>query len=150
MATLAYSIDPLLIAAMVSVESNGNRAACRYEKHYSYLYKPEKYSDKLLITDETEKTMQKTSWGPMQIMGANARVLGFKGPLQNLSKEHIGIKYGVMFFDTLLQTNKGNVKDAISAYNQGSPRRDAEGEYVNKKYVGKVLHRYEELKKALN
>ena len=150
MATLAYKIDPLLIAAIVSVESAGNRAATRYEKHYSYLYKPEKYSAKLCITAETERTMQKTSWGAMQIMGANARVLGFKGPLQNLSEEHVGIRYGVMFFNSLLETNKGNMKDAISSYNQGSPRKDKDGEYINKHYVGKVLHRYDELRKALN
>ena len=95
------------------------------------------------------------SWGPMQIMGATARWLGFKGTfLSELIEPEVGIEYGCKYLANLKRRFSGNSKNncnqvddiaifcdkKISAYNAGSPRKKADGTYVNQKYVDKVLN----------
>lgn len=149
MSCLPSKIDPLLIASIVSVESNGNRKASRYEDHYRWLSNVEEHALYLNISKDTEENQQKTSWGLMQLMGANARELGFKGPLTDLTHEFIGLKYGIKFMEGLFK-KYGDTDLVISAYNQGSPRRKPNGDFENKEYVDKVLHRYNTITKIFN
>ena len=130
-----YDVPTGLINAIIQVESSGNTYAVRYEDGYRWLVKPFK---QFHWHTPTEKIMQKTSWGLMQIMGAVARERGFKGRyLAELCKPEIGVKYGVKHLKW--QYNRyGNWRDAISAYNQGSPRKK-DGKYTNQEYVDKVL-----------
>lgn len=134
-----YGIPPGLIRAIIEVESGGNTFAMRYEKNYPWLAKP---FDKFHWHAETEKQAQKTSWGLMQIMGAVARERGFKGSyLSELSKPELGIKFGCKHLKWNYN-RYGNWNDAISAFNQGSNRKNEHGEYKNQNYVNKVLRNW--------
>ena len=134
-----YGIPPGLIKAIIEVESSGNTYAMRYEDHYRWLVEP---FTQFHWHAETEKQAQKTSWGAMQIMGAVARERGFKGRyLSELSKPELGIKFGCKHLKwNYNRYNDWN--DAISAFNQGSNRKNEHGEYENQIYVDKVLRNW--------
>lgn len=135
-----FDINPILVGAIVSVESGGQTFISRLEPGYKYLYKPEFYAHHNRVTLDTEINNQKTSWGLMQIMGATARELGFNGHLPSLCLSGQGLRWGCTYLeDKLLKYN--DLTDAISAYNMGHPAKDDSGQYLNKKYVDKVLSR---------
>jgi hypothetical protein len=122
----------------MTVESSGNQLAMRYEPHYKYTFKPHIYADAHRMTLATEIELQKFSYGLMQIMGATARELGFKDHFAFLLDAVTGFSWGCLYFARLLDRFP-NYLDAISAYNQGSPRKTLLGKYKNQKYVDKVL-----------
>lgn len=137
-----FNVDPLLVCAIVWMESRGDHLATRFERNYKYVYEVQHYADYNNITFETELKHQMTSWGPLQIMGANARVLGFDKPLNELSDENLGYMYGVKFLADVVRRNR-TIEDAVSSYNQGSPRRkEPGGEYFNQRYVDEVMEKY--------
>jgi soluble lytic murein transglycosylase-like protein len=126
---------------MIKLESNNNKYAVRYEDLYQWTVKP--YSDYHWY-DNTEEVGQKTSWGYMQIMGGVARKLGFEERfLSQLVEPKYGIKYGCIHLKNFYD-KYGNWQDAISSYNQGSPRKDSNGNYINQNYVDKVLEYWNE------
>ena len=129
-----YDIPAELVSAIIKVESSGDTNAIRYEDHYKWFYKPESYKGH----KDTERIAQKTSWGLMQVMGAVARELGFKGRfLSELLIPELGIEYGCKQLKR--QYNRyGNWQDAISAYNQGNNKKLDNGDYANQIYVDKV------------
>lgn len=131
-----YDIPPGLIRAIIQVESGGNPYAVRYEKNFRWLNEP---LDRFHWHTDTERVMQKTSWGLMQIMGVIARDMGFKERfLTELLDPRINIEYGCQhlknFYDKYNTWEK-----AILSYNAGSPRKNEDGEYVNQAYLDKVL-----------
>jgi len=131
-----YGIPQDIIRAIIEVESGYNTNAIRYEEHFMWFEKP--FTD-YHFHKGTERTSQQISWGLMQIMGSVARQNGFKGNyLPKLLKPEVGIKYGCKHLKSYYK-RYGNWKDAISSYNQGSPRKDSEGNYQNQAYVEKVL-----------
>jgi soluble lytic murein transglycosylase-like protein len=138
-------VDPLLIGAIVSVESSGNAKAVRYESHYKWLVTPEAFASRNRITEKSERVLQMSSMGLMQIMGANARAYGHLGPLVDLYEPEIGLKYGIEHLTKLID-KYSSINDAISAYNQGSPRKNSKGQYTNQKYVDKIISRFQYLK----
>jgi len=145
-----------LVSALVAVESGGDVFASRYEPHYSYLwdvvvdsprrcedvYRPNDFKGVAGVTSHhTEFVQQRTSWGPIQIMGAVAREYGYKGSFAALCGD-LGIRYGIWHLLMLKRRleSKGLCRqgDLIAAYNGGWARRCADGEYVNQAYVNKV------------
>lgn len=139
-----YSIDPNLITAFCMIESSANAYAVRYEPAYKYLLNPADYAKSLGLSLATETVLQMMSWGPMQIMGGVARELGFNGPLTQLTDPELALnlscKHYLKFF-----AKYGSMQDAVSAYNQGSPRKDSNGKYINQDYVNKVMTKYKQL-----
>jgi len=137
-----YGIPAALIRAIIQVESSRDNYAIRHEPHYQWLYRPEYYAKKHFVTVSTEIIAQKISWGPMQVMGAVARELGFDGRfLSELTNPELGIKYGCKHLKNFY--NKyGNWTDAIAAYNAGSPRKREDGRYMNQSYVDYVLENW--------
>lgn len=140
-----YDMDADLITAMVSVESGGEECAVRYEPHYKWLEDPEKWAALNHITVDTEVTNQKTSWGLMQVMGGVARELDHTTHLTKLCIPKVGLTLGIRKLKSL-QRQYSKFEDAISAYNQGSPRADITGVYYNQSYVNEVMKRYNYLK----
>ena len=134
-----YQLDPLLLAAIISVESSGDPLASRYEKSYNYLVDTKLHARKNNITHETEEILQKTSHGLVQIMGGTARFLGFQGSLVKLYRPNININYGAMYISKLKE-KYDKLEDVIAAYNAGSAKM-INGEYANQNYVDKVLDR---------
>ncbi len=132
-------INHHIMKAIVACESGWNPYAARYEPQYSYLVTPSKFSKSLLITEATESNFQKTSWGLGQIMGANARALGFQGHLTMLIEPTLGLQYCCLFFAKMCMRRFSVIADQIAAYNAGTPVTDANGRYKNQDYVDKVL-----------
>lgn len=137
--------DPDLVIAISGVESNWNTMAMRYEPKWKYFYRPEVYAKKLYITQDTEKQLQMFSYGICQIMGSVARELGFDGPLPQLLVPEFGIEFSVKKI-IALRKKYPDLGDIISSYNQGSPRKNPDGSYVNQAYVDKVMKNLMQLK----
>lgn len=137
-------IDPELVQAIATVESSWSPLAIKFEPVYRYLFFPREWASNHHIDLNTETALQSFSYGLLQIMGANCREYGFKGPLQKLflpESIELVLNYGCIHLKKLMvrcQTES----DVISSYNQGSPRKTPGGLYENQKYVDKV---YKEL-----
>jgi soluble lytic murein transglycosylase-like protein len=139
----ASDIDADLIGAIVQVESAGNEKAMRYEKHWRYLVHPEKFAKLNNVSRETEEELQKFSYGLMQVMGSVAREHGMRGPLVNLLDPDLGLQYGCVHLKSFMQ-RYAKLSDAVSSYNQGSPRKTEDGiKYLNQAYVDKVKALYD-------
>lgn len=138
-----HNLDDRLIGAIVQVESGGNPSAVRYEADWRYHYKVAEFAKKHNITIETEYRLQMFSYGLMQIMLATAREIGFVGQAAKLFDPRINLDFGCKKIRQLLQ--KYSLNDAISSYNQGSPRKKDDGTYLNQIYVDKVLKCYQDL-----
>lgn len=126
-----------LVAAICMAESSGQAWAVRYEPDFGYVdLRAEGRPDD--CPDETERCLQKISWGLMQIMGATAREVGFRGWLTELLVPEVNLHYGICY---LLRLKKRwpKTQDQIAAYNAGSPRRLSNGWYVNQRYVSRVI-----------
>lgn len=112
-----YGIEPAWIKAHIKAESNWDVNASRFEAHK---------------TD--------ASWGLMQLMLATAReVLGDPNlTTTQLINPRTNIEAGTKFLSQLWR-RFGNMRDAIAAYNAGSPRLNkTTGKYVNADYVDKI------------
>lgn len=156
-----FDIAESLILAIVRVESDGQFQAYRAEPRYRYLFDVEKLKPFRALTDEeqvqehapkdfpfyesvssrtTEFRGQQASWGPMQVMGATARELGFTGQFPLLCNDTDGMFFGCFFLSDL---RNRFLKDfgwagVVAAYNAGSPRFNEYGEFVNQAYVDEV------------
>lgn len=132
-----HGLDPLLVAAIVQVESAGSPWAIRYEPAWAARLDGRRGQPG--VTSATERVQLSTSWGLMQVLGVTARELGFKGPfLSALCAPAVGLEYGCRYLARQLRRYKGDVSDAIAAYNAGTARRRDDGTYVNEDYVRKV------------
>jgi soluble lytic murein transglycosylase-like protein len=132
-----------ILRALTQVESSGEVKATRFEKDYHYLWDirahgPFKGDLSVFPGGNPELTGQKTSWGPIQVMGAVARSYGFTGQFEELLGVE-GLRYGAKLYNTLYSRyyNKFGIDGVIASYNAGSPRY-AEGRFVNQGYVDKV------------
>lgn len=132
-----YGIDPDLALAIASVESSLNPFVMRYETNYRWLYHVSDFAYKLKVTDLTEETLQKFSYGLFQVMGSLVREYGYDDYLPKLLDPVINADYGCRHIKSLLVKFKTE-SDAISAYNQGANYKNAGGTYKNSGYVDKV------------
>lgn len=139
-----FELDQAIVAAIVNQESRGMTYAARYEPLFRYLEKPEFHAKQQGISKETEEMLQKTSFGLLQIMGGTARFIGYSGALPALFKPDTNLYWGCKYLKRL-KGQYPDLKDMISAYNAGSPRKDAKGVYSNQHYVDNVLRFYHEL-----
>lgn len=130
-------VDPVLLTAIVAVESDFDPWAVRFEKDYAYSTIPNKFAENNRISLVTEITCQKMSWGLCQIMGGTLRFLGFGGPLAQMVDPGLNLQYACKYI-LKLGNQYPHYTDMISAYNAGSLRKE-DGEYVNAEYVKKVL-----------
>jgi soluble lytic murein transglycosylase-like protein len=137
----SYGIDPDLVRALITKESNYNTWAMRFEPSVyvscKYLLAPEVHASKLIISVETEKVCQSTSWGLMQVMGFTARELEFDAELPKLLTPELGIRYGCKKLKKLFE-KYNEESDVIAAYNAGGARKTPGGMYVNQTYVDGV------------
>jgi hypothetical protein len=132
-------LDPDLVEAIVLVESSDDPFAWNPEPPYRYYvdartgrpfrkvsldeieneYPPEDFKALAGAADQ-EWWGQQASWGLMQVMGAVARELGFKGPyLTELVKPERSLFFGCLLLRRLLAYFKGNQTKALQAYNGG-------------------------------
>jgi len=134
-ASSQYGVPAAILYGIMMAESSGNKWALRYEPNFRWLYNPEEYA--IRQTEETERIMQKTSFGLFQIMGATARELGYDEHfLSGLLDPETNIKYACLYLKRQYRRYE-NWEDAIAAYNAGSARK-TNGRYVNQQYVDRV------------
>lgn len=114
-----HGVPPALVKGTIKQESNWDVNASRYEQH-----------------------LGDTSWGLMQVLLKTAKdTLGNPNlTIQQLIEPTTNITAGTKFLGILLN-RYGNLKDAVAAYNAGSPRLGKDGKYVNAEYVDNV-YRY--------
>ena len=113
----SHGLDPCLVGAVVLTESSGETYAMRYERGYRYLFQPSQVKPKGCST-ATEINAQQCSWGLMQVMGATARELGFRGWMGELCRPEIGLEYGCRYL--ALQVKRfGSVEAGVAALQHG-------------------------------
>jgi len=134
---LEKRVDGKLLAALIIIESGGNRFAQNYNSNYTAFHQVEVYCRALNQTYLTERVGQATAHGLMQVMGATARWLGFKGYFGQLYEPETNIRLGADYL-VLLKKKYDNENDVISSYNQGGPYKDQNGQYKNSYYVDRV------------
>lgn len=135
-----------ILRAHIQIESGWNPDAIRYEPNFQYLHTPEVFAKRNRISLDTEKNLQKFSYGLFQVMGCVMRELGHKDSLIETLDPVLNIELGLKYY--LARCAKyPDLTDRISAFNGGSPlrRRPAEMVYLNQTYVDKVLSEYHRL-----
>jgi hypothetical protein len=131
-AAALHGLEPILLEAQALHESAGRPWVIRYEKTWAWFVRDKDGSvrdpgpregmnaSSLAVLDSLEITAQKTSFGLLQVMGAVARELGYRGSLWAIrEKPEIGLDLGANKFSQLLHRH-GNTRDALAAYNAGS------------------------------
>jgi soluble lytic murein transglycosylase-like protein len=141
-------VDEALVLAFIWEESKGNTWTPRREPKCKLSWEPVESAKKTGQSFVTELEHQQTSWGLMQIMGYNARSLGFVDPLPKLCLPEVGLTYSCKHLKILLHKYP-SIQDVACAYNHGHPEKDASGKYVNQDYVDRVMSYYEEVRLAL-
>jgi soluble lytic murein transglycosylase-like protein len=130
-----HEVSPAIVCGIISQESSWKPDAERYEPAFRKRYVEKTYPN----ATEQRKIELSTSYGLMQTMGLVYCELGFSaGTILDMKKPWIGIGVGTLKLSRLF-TRYGAGKDAVAAYNAGSPRRTETGEYVNQSYVDKVF-----------
>lgn len=134
-----YGVKADLMEAICEVESSWRQSAIRYEPRFKNLETVQKFAQLNHISNDSEQVCQMTSWGLMQLMGANFRALGYTGPLQMLSSQpEICLEYSIRFFKERC-SHYPTEAEQISAYNAGSIRK-TRGILNNHEYVEAVLN----------
>jgi len=162
-AAARHNLPPLLVIAIIEQESGGNLWAWNPEPHYRYLWdvrlnrafrtlSPEERASETPPPDfpclagdrDQEWWGQAASWGLMQVMGAVAREHGYRGAyLPELCDPELNLDYGCRHLVSLRLRFYGahGWEGVIAAYNAGSPRKTAHGQFENQRYVDEVLAR---------
>jgi soluble lytic murein transglycosylase-like protein len=144
----AHGLSPELLAALVQTESGGKKDAVRYEPHWRYL-PPDNdiktYAYIVHSTYDTEKIGHKMSWGPAQVMGTVAREVGFRGWFPSLCSWDLGLEYGCLVLKKKKEAYGDDPERLYAAYNGGSPRMTAGGQYKNMKNVDRFMGFYRDI-----
>ena len=138
-----------LILAMVEVESSGNPYAMRYEKNYTYYYRPEIFSKKWNHSLDTEKALQRFSYGLMQVMGGTARFLGYEGRLIDLINPEVGLEWGCKYLKNITREYL-DISDQIAYYNGGFGAISFKAKNSERKYPESVENHVQKVLKLLN
>lgn len=133
-------VDEDLVCAIIEVESAWSIYAFRYEPYWKYFTEIAKHACNTGITEMSERVLQASSIGLMQVMGSVARELQFKGNLLMLCDPEVGVHYGCLKLRALFAKHK-TTADVVSAYNQGFPVKVG-ANYKNQAYVNKVMAIY--------
>lgn len=140
-----FRLEMDVVVSIVHAESGFGQWKTRFEPGWRYFYQSRSFAEKLGVSMQTEEAQQATSFGVMQVMGAVARELGFQDDLTMLCEPIVGAYYGCKKLRQLF--DKYEIEpDAISAYNQGTPRKTKGLMYENQKYLDKVYNHLNQLR----
>ncbi|MBN1840798.1 MAG: lytic transglycosylase domain-containing protein [Deltaproteobacteria bacterium] len=132
-------LDPAIVYGVCVKESSLDPMAVRFEENYRWLFHPDLIRPTFCSLD-TEKCLQKFSFGLMQVMGATFRELGFRGWLTSIPQDiGVQLEYGCKYLQQKIK--KYGRDEGILAYNAGSPRKSKVPgkKYVNDSYLSEVL-----------
>lgn len=132
----AHGLPVGVLEAVIEQESSGNPWCARFEPGFFARYIEGRSTDELggvwpsWVSASTEQSFRATSFGLMQVLGQVARELGFKGPfLTQLCDPTLGVEYGAQHLAAKF-AKYGNLENALSAYNAGSPTPSNQRSYV--------------------
>ncbi len=157
-----HGLPPSIVVAICKTESGLNPWAMRCEPAYRWLWDvnrsepftltqferadarlpPKRFPQISGISQLTEWTGQQSSWGLMQVMGALARQLGFRGHFPMICDPAIGVDLGCQHLVALRDRflKQFGWPGVIAAYNAGTPRLNPRGAgFVNQDYVDLVI-----------
>jgi len=135
----SHNLPPEILLGLIMTESSGRATAMRYEAGYTFVFKVPEFAKSMGWTELTEMTLQKFSFGLCQIMLATARWRGFKLHPMRLLEPKVGLAWGAFHLAELFKLYN-DWPSAVSAYNQGSPKKAMiGGEFKNQPYVDKVM-----------
>jgi soluble lytic murein transglycosylase-like protein len=118
-AAKAHNLDPALICAIVEQESGWNPWATRYEPAFFAKYISVLYTNNKIHT-ATEAYSRSFSWGLMQLMGEDARELGFANTyLSSLLDPATALEWGCRQFAKELAKANGDTHKALFFWNGG-------------------------------
>ncbi len=159
---VSVNVLPSIALALVQVESTYDSTAWNPEPRYRYLwdvrrnrpfrrlteqelaskFPPRDFPAPSGVDPDAEYWGQCASWGLGQLMGANARALGYAGKfLTGLVADPSGCLRLALVHLTRLHAQFGpstGWQGTLAAYNAGSPRRAEDGTWVNQEYVDKI------------
>jgi len=137
-AALEFKLAYPLLAAQVLQESAGNPDASRFEEKYRWTW-PARTGPFFIQTINpiapcsraTELKNQMTSWGLLQIMGANARAYGYANPFLNaLTREPLeALRFGCLYLVRMIEKTD-SIEEALSAFNAGTVTKSNFQDYV--------------------
>ncbi len=119
-AALRHGLRPSLVVAVATKESSLNTWATRFEPGWVWWLTTGAMARVVGTTEATEKIHQATSWGLMQVMGAVARELGFRGPMPMLCEPRMGADVACRKLSACID-KWGTETRGIQAYNAGKP-----------------------------
>ncbi len=133
-AAAAHGLDPVLLEAIMLVESGGQADAFRWEPVFYRTY----------IQGKTTHASQfgplaACSFGALQILLEVAYEFGFTGDPWELFELERGLSYGALYLRALLDWAHDDVAKAVSAYNGGKGTAEHGPPYANQVYVDRVL-----------
>lgn len=134
-----FNLEYALIKAIIKHETIGtfNPNLTRFEKHL----KKEAWYTNHLSTLEKQTRESFCSVGLMQVLFGVAKHLGYKDKPDGLKDINENIYWGSKHLRNLSR-KYSNIKDVISAYNQGKPKKTRSGKYRNQGYVDSVYRYY--------
>jgi hypothetical protein len=152
--TSRATTDPAIVLSIIQEESSFNPCALRYEPTWNYFYRVDVYAGLLKVTVETEKESQKFSWGLGQLMGSDARELGFCKPMPALCDPYMNVYYMCKKIDLIKEkvspdgatTGSSSVERIFCCYNggYGAVLKEVNGHFPNMEYVDSCLKHYKE------
>jgi len=148
-AATSHGLDRRWIAAIIQKESGGDTWAVRYEPNWKYEFHTLEMAKKSRTTVDTQRQLQKFSYGLMQVMGTVAYELGLReNPMKLCADPERGVLYGCLIL-ARLKKRYPLYEDIFSAYNAGSAIKINNGIRINQlTYVNPVLSLIKELGEA--
>jgi soluble lytic murein transglycosylase-like protein len=151
-----HGLDPCLVAAVCYVESSFMPDALRYERKFQDRY-IDLHPNYCFLPDNL-RCLLASSLGLMQVMGLTATELGLSlHHIDDLQEPEVGLEYGCRVLADKIKKyavsrtrsiDLTGLEPAVAAYNSGTPRKGPKGNWVNYKYVLKVMKKYQEYSRA--
>jgi hypothetical protein len=130
-----HGLSPKIFCGLVERESQWDPWVFRYERKFYENY-VQKQIDAGTLHDETEAHARAMSWGLCQVMGENAREMGYSGHLSQLCDPQTGLEYGAVMLLHEIDRSGANILAALERYNGGgNPNYAAEVLQLSQKYA---------------
>jgi hypothetical protein len=131
----SHGLSPKIFCGLVERESAWDPWKIRYEPKFYEEY-VQKQIDSGALHDETEAHARAISWGLCQVMGEDAREMGFTGHLAQLCDPEVGLEYGARALLHEIGRSGANITAALERYNGGgNPNYAAEVLQLAQKYA---------------
>lgn len=127
----AYGLDPVLVQAVIAVESSGGK--------YLYRFEPGIYNRLSKVRNEQERRMLSSSHGIMHVLGITAKAKGVHW--SELYDDSTALETGISILANCKERGKTNYR-MLACYNTGSTNTSTAAD----RYYTKVMYQYRLIK----